>query len=270
MLPIKNKTRKIVLIGSGNVATHLGKMIANSRAFAVIQVYSKTLTHARSLGNKLNIPWTHHLNDINIHADIYIIAVRDDMISSVAASLAGLISKKALVVHTSGSTSSKVLKAFFKDFGALYPLQTFSKEKKNISHSIPFFITASGTRSSVILRQFAFAMSDQVKVVTDETRAIIHLSAVLVNNFPNYFYFMAERILKSKKIEFKVVLPLIEETTAKLKALQPMDAQTGPARRRDIHTINLHKGLLKKHFPMWSSIYRDMSNLILTEYKRIN
>lgn len=267
---IKPKTRKIVLIGSGNVATHLGKMLSNTREFAVIQIYSKTMSHARSLGNKLNIPWACQLQDININADIYILAVKDDMISAIGSQLADKINSKAVVIHTSGSTSAVVLKPYFKYIGVLYPLMTFSKKKKNISLTIPCFVTGAGKYARSIIIHLAESISNQVKEVSDETRSFIHLSAVLVNNFPNYLYIMADRILKSKKIEFEVLLPLIEETTAKLKTLSPIDAQTGPARRHDLKTINMHNSLLKKYFPTWSAIYLQLSGMIQAEFNQRN
>ena len=110
-------------------------------------------------------------------------------------------------------------------------------------------------------------MSSEVKLVSDDTRTIIHLSAVMVNNFPNYWYVMAEDLLKTQKIDFNILLPLIEETTIKLNQLSPQTAQTGPARRHDINVIHKHQRILKKHFPEWVNAYNSMTNLIQKRYK---
>jgi hypothetical protein len=58
-------------------------------------------------------------------------------------------------------------------------------------------------------------------------------------------YTLAEAILKKNGMDFKLLLPLIEETTGKLKKMSPKDAQTGPAIRKDKSTLKKHLKMLK-------------------------
>ncbi len=257
---------KIVLIGAGNVGTHLGKAISNLRSHTIIQVYSRTRTHAKTLGLKLQCPYTHTWSEINKKADLYLLAIKDDDIYTCAKLLREYISPQALVVHTSGSVSMNGFVPFFKNHGVFYPLQTFSAVKKNIGMNIPFLISASNKKSEMHLSELAYKMSPTVYVISDDTRAYLHLAAVMVNNFTNHLYQIANRLLEEKKIHFEILRPLIEETTNKLKTLSPYDAQTGPARRLDQRVLKLHRKMLKAKHPDWSKIYSLMTQSIIKTY----
>jgi len=70
---------------------------------------------------------------------------------------------------------------------------------------------------------------------------------------------MAEEYCRKEGLDFKQLLPLIEETALRIKNISPKDAQTGPALRHDKETIEKHLELLKAH-PQFKNIY-----LLLTE-----
>jgi predicted short-subunit dehydrogenase-like oxidoreductase (DUF2520 family) len=57
-------------------------------------------------------------------------------------------------------------------------------------------------------------------------------------------YTMAAELLKSTHIPFSALLPLIDETAAKIRTLAPKDAQTGPAKRGDENVMAHHVALL--------------------------
>ncbi|PEC35747.1 oxidoreductase, partial [Bacillus toyonensis] len=69
--------------------------------------------------------------------------VKDDAISTVSESLKDV---NGLVVHTSGATAIDALSAL-KNYGVLYPLQTFSKAKPIDFANVPLCIEASNTAS---------------------------------------------------------------------------------------------------------------------------
>ena len=66
---------------------------------------------------------------------------------------------------------------------------------------------------------------------------------------------------KKEGIDFKQLLPLINETTHRLQEVSPAQAQTGPAIRHDAATINKHLELLKNH-PQLQKIYQLLSESI--------
>ena len=59
--------------------------------------------------------------------------------------------------------------------------------------------------------------------------------------------------------------PLIQETANKILLLEPAKAQTGPARRDDMVTINNHLKLLKNDD--YRNIYKTFTQLIKDENK---
>ena len=91
--------KRVVIIGSGNVATSLAHGLATR--CEVVQIYSRQLAHAQMLAEAVGCPLaTDDLYSLVPDADAYIIAVRDDVISDV---IAAVPDNGALWVHTSGS-----------------------------------------------------------------------------------------------------------------------------------------------------------------------
>ena len=61
--------KKIVLIGSGNVATHFGAL--KEKGFNILQVWSYNTKNAKVLAEKLNCQYTSGIKNI-LAADLYI------------------------------------------------------------------------------------------------------------------------------------------------------------------------------------------------------
>ena len=55
---------------------------------------------------------------------------------------------------------------------------------------------------------------------------------------------MAHRLLQSEGVPFDVLLPLIDETAAKVHQLKPREAQTGPAVRWDTEVMQMQQAML--------------------------
>ena len=96
---------KIVLLGAGNVGTHLFRALQNKEDLQLIQWYNRSLNSLE----KESVPSevTYNLNDI-IDADLYIISVSDTAIPVISKALE---SKNGLITHTAGSISMEVLGA---------------------------------------------------------------------------------------------------------------------------------------------------------------
>jgi len=265
---LKKVKLKIVLLGAGNLAFHLGKSFSALPGYPLVQVYARSASQARQLGNKFNCKFTHNLEEIEKNASLYLLCVSDDQIASVALSLSNYIPADALVAHTSGSTPARVLSPWFSKFGVLYPLQTFTKSKKLVMGTIPWFITGSDKKSIDLLKHTASLLAPQVSIVDDDTRLKLHLAAVLVNNFPNFIYDLVYQFLKENQLDFSLLLPLMEETLSKVKTMVPSAAQTGPAKRHDERVIDLHLDLLKKtNQAEMYQIYKLLSSLIWKKFQ---
>jgi predicted short-subunit dehydrogenase-like oxidoreductase (DUF2520 family) len=253
---------RIVCLGSGNVATHMALAFKSAGA-ELLQIWSKTLSHAEVLAGQTGATATDKLKDIDRNADLYIIAVKDDAIVEIAETLKGI---EGLIVHTSGATSIDVFKPdVTKHFGVLYPLQTFSKSKTVDFSKIPLCIEAGTAETQVLLKEIAKAISPLIYEVSSADRKLLHLAAVFACNFTNHLYHLGQEILQQNQLSFDLLRPLILETAEKVQTALPYDVQTGPAVRNDKQTLEKHLELLQ-NMPELAEIYKTLSKSIKKTY----
>lgn len=250
--------QKIIFIGAGNVAISLSAALKGKRE--IIQVYSKTLAHARALGQSLQCSYTNDLKKILTEADLYIIAVKDDAMEEVCKKLK-LPNK--IVIHTSGSTELKMLKKVSDKCGVLWPMYSFAGKAK-LTAGVPFFVEATDKKTEKELTALVKEMKGKPYRINSEKRAIIHLVAVFVNNFPNHLFTIAENLCKEAGLPFDLFLPLAKETVENITKQSPALSQTGPASRNDKRIINKHLALLSEKTPTGKShpIYKEVYILL--------
>ena len=245
---------RICLIGAGNLATQLAPALA-AKGHRFLQVYSRTESSAGMLAARLGCEAVVQPEQICSDADLYICALKDDAQSQV---LPGINFGKGLLVHTAGSLPMAVLADYTPNHGVFYPLQTFSKQRPVDFSEVPFFIEAALPESLELLKNLASELSEKVVLTGYEQRKQLHLAAVFANNFVNYLYSIAEDLVHEKGLDFQYLLPLIEETSRKVKTIAPVKAQTGPAVRFDCHVMDKHLQLLGEH-PEWKHLYEVLS-----------
>ncbi|WP_158841734.1 Rossmann-like and DUF2520 domain-containing protein [Polaribacter sp. L3A8] len=211
----------VLLVGNGNVATHLYTAFLKADTITVTQISSRNLK---------NIP----------SADLTIIAVSDDAIAEVSSKI-----NNKFVVHTSGGCSISELKNE-NNKGVFYMLQTFSKGKEVNFNDIPFCLEATNKKDQELLDEVAKSIGKKTYKVDSEQRKALHVAAVFVNNFTNHLYKIGNDICTEHNVPFEILHPLINETASKIASLSPKKAQTGPAIRKDSKTIKNHLDLLNK------------------------
>jgi len=245
---------RIGLIGAGNLATQLASALA-AKGHHFLQVYSRTEYSAGILAARLGCEAVVQPEQICSEADLYICALKDDVLSQV---LPRVNFGKGLLVHTAGSLPMTVLSDYTPNHGIFYPLQTFSKQRPVDFSEVPIFIEAALSDSLDLLKNLASELSEKVVQVSYEKRKQLHLAAVFANNFVNYLYSIAEDLVHEKGLDFQYLLPLIEETSRKVKTIAPVKAQTGPAVRFDCRVMNKHLQLLGE-YPEWQHLYEILS-----------
>ncbi|MBR5827747.1 MAG: DUF2520 domain-containing protein [Paludibacteraceae bacterium] len=214
----------IVIIGRGNVATNL------HHAFTKKGVVCQMVSSREGL-NKLPT------------ANVYIYSVRDEALAEVVSQVQG--KEKALHLHTSGSMPMSVFGADKPHAGVFYPFQTFSKSQLIEDFStIPVFFEAKGIDDISAVYSLALTITSHVYETTQHDRERLHVAGVYACNFTNLMYTLAAELLSDTHIPFKALLPLIDQTAAKIHTLSPHEAQTGPARRGDENVMAHHKTLL--------------------------
>lgn len=251
---------KIVIVGSGNVAFHLSKALLVADV-QISQIAARNIEHAQEIANQVNSGFV-TFEHIDPNADIYILAIKDDALPSVAKFLFGKIDENALVIHTSGSMSISILEKYFDNVGCIYPLQTFSKQKSINYQSIPFFITSNLLSVQEILLSIASSISKNVSLINDNQRLALHIAAVFVCNFTNHMMTIGSEILHHHFLSFDILKPLIQETVEKAMKFDPIEVQTGPAVRKDVDVMKKHLKFLKHH-PDFQNIYKDISESII-------
>lgn len=245
----------VVILGAGNVATHLYKAFRSSENVTVKQWYNRDMTSISSYKNEVEL--TDDIAQLT-EAEIYIIAVSDDAIAELSSKLPF---ENRLVVHTSGSVSAYDLDKKNRR-GVFYPLQTFSKMASVDFSEVPICLETLMKKDYMPLKNLATSISSITKRVNSDQRAALHLAAVFVNNFTNQLYRVAHEITESQGAEFDLLKPLILETAKKVQEHSPYMAQTGPAKRNDKKTIKKHLKLLDNEH------HKDLYKLLTASIKQ--
>lgn len=253
----------IVILGSGNIATHLGRAFKMAGQ-TISQVWSRDITKASALADTLAAQPIDSMLDLDRTADLFIIAVNDEAIRKIAIELK---LSDQLLLHTSGSTGLSALEGASTKIGVFYPLQTFSKIKSIDFRNIPIIIEANVPEVLAIIRAIADRLSEKVIELNSEQRKTLHIGAVFACNFTNHLFGLAQELLEEKGLDYELLKPLIEETLNKIEMNSPVSVQTGPAIREDQATIQAHLELLK-HNPDLSELYIKLSQSIVNLHKR--
>lgn len=253
----------VTFIGSGNLAWHLAPALDNSD-FAVRQVYSRHPKHAAELVAKLyEAEVVESLDFRESASSIFIVATRDDVIESIAQEI--ILPPNAILVHTSGSQPLSILQYATGQCGVFYPLQTFSKKQNINFKEVPIFIESENNKTEAVLVAMAEAISPLTKKISSDQRLALHVAAVFASNFANHMFTIAHDLLKANKLDYEWLKPLITETINKSLAIGPEQAQTGPARRKDVKMLDKHMELLQEDEQI-SEIYKLISQHILDRY----
>ena len=202
----------VVILGSGNVALQLIRAFLKIDTINLKQVYTRNQEDINTLKDSINTT-----NDISLlkQADVTIIAVSDDAISSISSHI-----KNSFVVHTSGSVDMKSLNNIGRK-GVFYPLQSFSKKKKVDFKNIPICLESETKEDLLKLEELVSLLQSKSYILSSHQRKKIHVAAVFANNFSNHMYTIANEICEKYNIPFDILHPLIEETSDKIKFIDP-------------------------------------------------
>jgi len=252
-MPEHQKIQNVVVIGAGNLATHLA-LVLHRKGINVIQVLNRSRSAGERLAHRVKAGFKADFSEADFRADLFILAVSDSAIQEVANSLR---LKDQLLVHTSGSVDMEAISGASSNVGVFYPLQTFSKDKRINFSNIPVCIEANTRENEEKLLYLARLISKKVQPVNSAQRKVLHMTAVFACNFSSFMYTIAEDLLKKHDIPFSLLKPLIRQTAAIAKHEDVFSRQTGPAVRGDIKIMHEHLEMLAKH-----GVYMEIYDLI--------
>lgn len=223
---------KIAIIGAGSVGTNL------HYAFELKGIKTE-LVHARPLTGEESEKAIAALPQ----ADVYIYTVADHVLEQVVSLVHA---PQALHLHVSGSMPVSVFKQDKPHAGILYFFQSFSREVLIDNWSgIPCFIEGRNIDDIAAIYSLAQNLTSRIYEAGQHDRERLHIAGVFANNYTNLMYRIAADVLKDTQIPFEALLPLIDNTAAKVHTMRPADAQTGPAKRGDKDVISRHLETLK-------------------------
>jgi len=258
-----NPIQKISIIGAGCVANFFGRELYKL-GFEILEIVSRSEERAAEIAEachaNLNI---NGFDNIDQGADLYILSVKDEAIMELRKKI---VLQDQLIVHTSGSVPSEVLKKISGNYGILYPLQSFSRDYSVTFQDVPIFVSANLPEAEQLLVDFARKLAPDVMILDDEKRTILHMAAVFASNFPNYLLKISKEIMDDEGIDFRLLQPLVKHSMDKAFQTGPEKAQTGPAKRGDCSITDKHKSLLKKED--WKKLYGLLSDMIREDFKK--
>ena len=129
---------------------------------------------------------------------------------------------------------------------------------------IPICIEAENDKDLEILKKLSIDLNCKHYEINFEERKTLHLAAIISNNFTNFLFGISKEIIDSKNLDFNILKPLINETVNKIHKLDPIKAQTGPARRNDMNIMKMHENMLENE--EIKSLYVVISKMIKEKY----
>lgn len=257
----KDKLKSVTLIGAGNIAWHLGHALFE-KGIRIDKIINRNPESGSKLATELGTLYTAEFIATNEASDFTILAISDSCLKDI---INEIDPSQTILVHTSGSVSIDAFQGKAEKYGVFYPVQTFTKYHKIDFTNIPVCIEASDPETLGNLSGLAAMISNRVHVTDSEMRRTIHLAGVMVNNFTNHIIARAYDLLNENGIDREIMDSLIEETFYKLKSIEPKDAQTGPARRKNMQIIEEHLKLIA-HDPVLKNLYQSISESIIAYY----
>ena len=254
----------ISFAGAGKVATTLSRKIYET-GIKVDLIVSVTKENGQSLAESCEASWSSIL-EFPVSTDIIIVAVPDHKLKSVLENLK--CQPDTLVVHTAGSIGLDIFPDHLIRKGVLYPLQTFSRDRKVDLTDIPFLLESSDIQSSAILEELVSSIGGETYFVSTEQRIMIHLAAVFICNFTNHMLTGGKQLAEKAGVPFEIFYPLLQETVSKVMDIGPEKSQTGPAVRNDQNTIDKHMELLS-FSPELKKIYKELTMSIINYHNKL-
>jgi predicted short-subunit dehydrogenase-like oxidoreductase (DUF2520 family) len=254
---------KLIIMGAGNLAWHLGPALRDA-GYPILQVFSRTELSARALAERLDAAWTTDPGQLTADADILLFCLPDRVIPELLCRVE--LKKRPMMVHTAGSVPADVFKGICVEYGVLYPFMTFSKDRSMDFRSVPVCIEGNTPACTDILEKMAGRISNRISRMNSEERKILHLAGVFACNFSNHMYHLSQELLTSHGMDFNIVKPLITETASKVILMDPEEAQTGPASRKDSEVVSSHIELLNDH-PELQKLYTFVSDSITNHFR---
>jgi predicted short-subunit dehydrogenase-like oxidoreductase (DUF2520 family) len=202
--------------------------------------------------------------------DVVLLAVPDDAVAPVAASLAaaGAVTESHTVLHLSGALGLDALQPLATSgarLGSLHPYQTLEATSEGAAGLEGAVAGVGGTPDAVTVASEIARSVGMVPVeVPEERRAVYHAAAVFASNYLVTLAGVAEGLLADVGLspaQARAALgPLMSAALDKALTGGPEAALTGPVARGDAATIRKHLAALPADV---QDLYRELARAAL-------
>lgn len=237
---------KAAIIGSGNLAFHFLPALSECRFISLICLHSRNEEVGMDLCRENKIAYAKSLRSIPEDVSLFLLMVNDTAIAQVSQELAKIVDKEKIIVHFSGSTSLDVIDSYFKNSGSVWPIQSVAKNDTNLNiKEIPLCISSSSNQVASTLQKIFNTISPKVLRINEDDKKVLHLAAVIANNFTNHLFHLSKTLIENVGFSFDLLKPIITKTAENAVSYNPEEVQTGPAIRGDFDTMKDHLELLE-------------------------
>jgi len=245
---------KVFILGAGHVGTALS--IAFKRIGFGVFIASRTLESAKRAA-ALSHGKVCTLKDFR-DADVIFLTVPDSEIVNAAKEVEEFVSKKQVVVHTSGALSSEILSFLDAHVASLHPLKSFADpiDSANSLSGVLFTFEGDGV-AQLVLNRMVERLGGKFVRIQSKDKILYHLAAVLTANYTVSLFNISESILLdigfSKEESKDMLLNLLGGVIDNIRTGGSVFALTGPIERGDSLTVKKHLDAIKD--PMVKNIY---------------
>lgn len=254
---------KIGVVGNGRVARYI--LSAFSRHVKIEWIAGRSPAKVIDLAKSLDVTPFSLEESTFPRVDLIFCAVSDQAITQVTSVLKNKVPKNTPILHTAGAQPSDLIDDYFSFRGVSYPLQTFNERDNTYDAEIPWIIDIQDKPLADQVVELAKKISQTVVTLNFEDRRILHLAAVIINNFTNHLAAKSFQLLKYHQLDPQLLFPLLKKTTNMIMTGYPEFLQTGPAIRNDLITLDTHRNILKND-PVTLELYNLMTKSIQADH----
>lgn len=222
---------------------------------------ARTAASLERAASWLNCPSSTSPADAAAGADVVLLAVQDEAVEAVCASLAasGALGRGVRVLHTAGSLGLGVLRPAAEAGArvlAVHPLQTVPDIPRGLER-LPgsWYGITCDDEDRTWAASLVEALGGRPLWVPEERRPLYHAAASMASNYLVTLAAMVERLWGERE----PFLPLMAATLANLGDLPPRDALTGPVVRGDLATVARNLAALAGTAPELLPAYRCLA-----------
>lgn len=268
-----NEKPTLGIVGAGKAGSTLARLWSQ-RGYRVLSVNSRTPAHMRLLAEQVGARAVDTAIEVIESADLTLFTVPDDVIVSLAQSVAeisGDLVGKA-IIHTSGSHGAESLNALANRgaaTGGLHPAFPFADIETSIAN-LPGATFALETQDAHLrnwLYDLAMALEGRVLDIPQGKKALYHAALTIASNYAVTLYAQAEAILLSLGAERSTAEHalniLVGATADNLRTKGIPDALTGALVRGDVGTVAAHIAALEPYSLPLATLFVELARLTL-------